>query len=133
MTYTTEEVRAARRARHEAILAEVTQEEAEAAEAEIAEKASTLDMPLHLRIDRELDASCAGGLPPSTSPPPRWSGACSGGSYTSTAPPGSPRPTSRTSPAASPGKNSIAADRNAQRRSVSTSEEYRAMDELARG
>jgi hypothetical protein len=53
MTNTTEEARAARRARHEAILAEVAQEEAEA---DIAEKASTLDMPLHLRIDRELDA-----------------------------------------------------------------------------
>jgi len=56
MTNTTEEARAARRARHEAILAEVAQEEAEAAEVKIAEKASTLDMPLHLRIDRELDA-----------------------------------------------------------------------------
>ena len=52
MTDITEEARAARRARHEAILAEVAQEEAEA---EIAEKASTLDIPLHLRIDRELD------------------------------------------------------------------------------
>lgn len=56
MTDTTEEARAARRARHEVILAEVAQEEAEAAEAEIAEQAGTLDMPLHLRIDRELDA-----------------------------------------------------------------------------
>jgi hypothetical protein len=55
MTDTTEQARTARRARHEAILAEVAQEEAEAVEAEIAEKASTLDMPLHLRIDRELD------------------------------------------------------------------------------
>jgi hypothetical protein len=51
MTDTTDEARATRRARHEAILAEVAQEEAE-----IAEKASTLDTPLHLRIDRELDA-----------------------------------------------------------------------------
>ncbi|MDQ3763733.1 MAG: ribbon-helix-helix protein, CopG family [Actinomycetota bacterium] len=56
MNNTTEEARAARRARHEAIRAEVAQEEAEAAEAEIAEKAGALDMPLHLRIDRELDA-----------------------------------------------------------------------------
>ncbi|MGH3548839.1 MAG: ribbon-helix-helix protein, CopG family [Pseudonocardiaceae bacterium] len=55
MTDTTEEARAARSARHDAILAEVAQEEAEAAEAEVAEQASTLDMPLHLRIDRELD------------------------------------------------------------------------------
>lgn len=56
MTNTDEETRAARRARHDAILAEVAQEEVEAAEADVAEKAGTLDMPLHLRIDRELDA-----------------------------------------------------------------------------
>lgn len=55
MTDTTETARTARRARHEAILAEVAQEEAEAVEAEIAEKAGTLDIPLHLRIDRALD------------------------------------------------------------------------------
>jgi Ribbon-helix-helix protein, copG family len=55
MTDTTEEAQTARRARHDAILAEVAQEEAEAAEAEIAEKASALDIPLHLRLDRELD------------------------------------------------------------------------------
>jgi len=55
MTDTTDEARSRRRARHEAILAEVETEEAEAAEAEIAEKASSLDIPLHLRIDRELD------------------------------------------------------------------------------
>jgi predicted HicB family RNase H-like nuclease len=55
MTDTTEEARTARLARHEAILSEVAQEEAEAVEAEIAEKASTLDTPLHLRIDKELD------------------------------------------------------------------------------
>jgi hypothetical protein len=55
MTNTPEEARAARRARHKAILAEVAQEEAEAAEAEIGEKA-TLDMPFHLRIDKDLDA-----------------------------------------------------------------------------
>lgn len=48
--------RAARRVRHEAILAEVAQEEAESAEADAFEKASALDVPLHLRIDRELDA-----------------------------------------------------------------------------
>lgn len=47
--------RAARRRRHEAIRAEVAEEEAEAIEAEIAEKAGTLEVPLHLRIDRELD------------------------------------------------------------------------------
>jgi len=36
--------------------AEVAQEEAEAAQSEIIEKAAALDVPLHLRIDRELDA-----------------------------------------------------------------------------
>ncbi|HEY0692945.1 MAG TPA: hypothetical protein VGD71_28360, partial [Kribbella sp.] len=46
---------AARRRRHEAIRAAVAEEEAEAIEAEIAEKAGALDVPLHLRIDRELD------------------------------------------------------------------------------
>src|ERR1035437_8807285 len=51
MAKTTEKARAARRTRHERILAEVAQEEAE-----VAETASTLDIPLHLRIDRELDA-----------------------------------------------------------------------------
>lgn len=55
MTDTPMDARAARRARHEAILSDVAQEEAEAVEAEIAEKASTLNVPLHLRIDRELD------------------------------------------------------------------------------
>ncbi|MEJ5945518.1 ribbon-helix-helix protein, CopG family [Pseudokineococcus basanitobsidens] len=44
-----------RRARHEAILAEVAVEEAEAAEAETVEKATALDVPMHLRIDRDLD------------------------------------------------------------------------------
>lgn len=56
MTETTDDARGARRARHHAIRAEVAQEEAEAAQAEGKEKASALDMPLHLRIDRELDA-----------------------------------------------------------------------------
>jgi hypothetical protein len=51
----TSEQAAARRARHEAILAEVAQEEAEAAETEAVERAGILDIPLHLRIDRELD------------------------------------------------------------------------------
>ena len=55
MTDTTGKARAARRVRHEAIRAEVAQEEMEAVEADIAEKASTLDVPMHLRIDRELD------------------------------------------------------------------------------
>ena len=56
MTETTDETQAARRARHKAILSQVAQEETEAVEAEISDKASTLDVPLHLRIDRELDA-----------------------------------------------------------------------------
>jgi hypothetical protein len=51
---TSEQARAVRRARHEAIRAEVATEEAEAIEAEIAEQAASLDVPLHLRIDREL-------------------------------------------------------------------------------
>ena len=51
----TEQERAARRRRHEAIHAAVAEQEAEAIEAEIAEKAGALDVPLHLRIDRELD------------------------------------------------------------------------------
>ena len=51
----TERERAARRRRHEAIRAAVAEEEAEAIEAEIAEKARALDVALHLRIDRELD------------------------------------------------------------------------------
>lgn len=52
----TDHTRDARRARHAAIRAEVAQEETEAAEAEAAENATTLDVPLHLRIDRHLDA-----------------------------------------------------------------------------
>ncbi len=53
---TADGVREARRARQHAIRAEVAQEEAKAAEAEVAERAAALDVPLHLRIDRELDA-----------------------------------------------------------------------------
>jgi predicted HicB family RNase H-like nuclease len=57
MTETTDDgVRDARRARHDAIRAEVAQEEAKAAEAEVTERAAALEVPLHLRIDRELDA-----------------------------------------------------------------------------
>jgi hypothetical protein len=47
--------KATRRRRHDAILAEVAGEEAEAAEAEAVEKAAALDVPLHLRIDSALD------------------------------------------------------------------------------
>lgn len=50
-----EQDRAARRRRHAAIRAEIAEEEAEAIEAEIAEKAGALEVPLHLRIDRDLD------------------------------------------------------------------------------
>ncbi len=53
MTETTDGVRDARRARHRAIRAEVAKEESEAAE--VAERSAALDVPLHLRIDRELD------------------------------------------------------------------------------
>ncbi len=55
MTDTTDTARADRHARHEAIRAEVAVEEAEAAEAEAGEKTNTLDVPMHLRIDRDLD------------------------------------------------------------------------------
>ncbi|HMA47748.1 MAG TPA: hypothetical protein VKP11_11220 [Frankiaceae bacterium] len=55
MTDTADTSRTARRARHEAIRAEIAVEEAEAAEAEAAEKTSALDVPMHLRIDKELD------------------------------------------------------------------------------
>ena len=56
MTEMTDDVRDARRARHHAIRAEVAQEEADAAEAEVVERAVALDVPLHLRIDRQLGA-----------------------------------------------------------------------------
>lgn len=55
MTETTSTERVARRTRHEKILATVAAEEAEANEAEAAEKANALDVALHLRIDKELD------------------------------------------------------------------------------
>lgn len=55
MTDTTDSEQAGRRARHEAIRAEVAVEEAEATEAEAAEKTNALDVPMHLRIDGELD------------------------------------------------------------------------------
>lgn len=45
----------ARRARHQAILAQVADEEAEAGEAEALERRGALEVPIHLRIDRELD------------------------------------------------------------------------------
>jgi hypothetical protein len=55
MTERTDKARAARRVRHEAIRTEVAEEEMEAVEADIAERAGALDVPMHLRIDRELD------------------------------------------------------------------------------
>jgi predicted HicB family RNase H-like nuclease len=48
--------RAQAQARREAILAEYAEEEAEAAEVEVAENAAALDVPLNLRITRALDA-----------------------------------------------------------------------------
>jgi antitoxin component of RelBE/YafQ-DinJ toxin-antitoxin module len=53
-----------------AIRAEYAEEEAEAAEAEIAERQAALDVPLNLRIDRDLDAqrkrrAAAAGIPTS--------------------------------------------------------------------
>lgn len=56
MSNQTDDGRAARRERHAQIRAEVASEEAEAAEAEAAENADTLDVPLHLRITRGMDA-----------------------------------------------------------------------------
>lgn len=44
------------KARREAILAEYAEEEAEAAEIEVAENAAALDVPLNLRITKSLDA-----------------------------------------------------------------------------
>lgn len=55
MTEKTESSRLARRARHEAIRAEIAVEEAKAAEAEATENTAALDVPMHLRIDKELD------------------------------------------------------------------------------
>ena len=43
-------------ARREAILAEYVEEEAEAAEVEVAENAAALDVPLNLRITKALEA-----------------------------------------------------------------------------
>lgn len=56
MSNHTDDARVARRVRHERIRAEVASEEAEALEAEAAEAADTLDVPLHLRITRGMDA-----------------------------------------------------------------------------
>ena len=56
MTDAIDDARAARRARHDVIRAEVAAEEAEATEAEATENAAALDIPLHVRISRSLDA-----------------------------------------------------------------------------
>lgn len=53
-----------------AVRAEYAEEEAEAAEAEVAERNTALDVPLNLRIDRQLDAhlkrqAAAAGIPTS--------------------------------------------------------------------
>lgn len=52
----TDAARLARRERHDTIRAEVAAEEAENAEAEAAEKSHALNVPMHLRIDKELNA-----------------------------------------------------------------------------
>jgi len=57
VTDITDQARAARRARHAAILAEVATEEAEATEAEATANNAALVVPLHLRIDRDLDTA----------------------------------------------------------------------------
>ncbi len=56
MTDTTASARALRRMRQDAIRGEVAVEEVEASEAEAVEKSATLDVPMHLRIDTDLDA-----------------------------------------------------------------------------
>ena len=48
--------RAARAVRHQAIRAQVAEEEAAAGEAEAAERSAALEVAMHLRIDRALDA-----------------------------------------------------------------------------
>jgi len=53
----TDQTRTARRARHAAILAEVATEETEATETEVATTNTALVVPLHLRIDRDLDTA----------------------------------------------------------------------------
>lgn len=52
----TDPAKSARRARHNAIRAQVADEENEAIEAEGAENAAALDVSLHLRISQSLDA-----------------------------------------------------------------------------
>jgi len=47
--------RTARKKRHQAILAEIADEESEATETEAVERRGALDVPMHLRIDKELD------------------------------------------------------------------------------
>lgn len=68
MTDNPEARREARRRRHAAIRAEVADEESEAAEAEVAEGRAALDIPMHLRIDKELndylrDRAADAGIP----------------------------------------------------------------------
>lgn len=55
MADTADAQREARQRRHAAIRDEVADEESEAAEAEAAENRATLDVPMHLRIDKALD------------------------------------------------------------------------------
>ena len=55
MSKNDDSARAARRARHAQIRAEVAAEEAEAGAAEAAEAAAALDIPLHVRISRDLN------------------------------------------------------------------------------
>ena len=52
----TDSAKSARRARHDAIRAQVADDEMEAAEAEAAENSAALDVSLHLRISQSLDA-----------------------------------------------------------------------------
>lgn len=60
-----------------AIREEYAEEEAEAAEAEIAERSAALDVPLNLRITKDLDARLRRQATPSRSLPRHWYVDCS--------------------------------------------------------
>ena len=83
MTDTTGRARVARRSRHEAIRAEVAEEEAEAADVEVAEKAGTLECRCTCASTENWMPNCVSEPPQRRSPPPRGFGACSGKLYTS--------------------------------------------------
>ncbi len=91
--------------RQDAIRGEVAVEEVEASEAEAVEKSATLDVPMHLRIDTDLDAKlCVSGHKVKVSRHQRWSvGCCAKQSNKARA--SCPKLVSRALPAASLEKN----------------------------